>query len=221
MKPLKLNWGYNILLAAVSAASLSACAPVVLGGMAGTVMVATDRRTSGIQLEDETIELRAASRVKDMFGDRVHVNVNSFNLQVLITGEVPTDKDRLAVYKLVSEVENVRSVLNELTIGANSSYADRAQDLLVSSKVKASIIDNKTLMVNTFKIVCEHGNVYLMGRVTQREANLVTQVTRNVSGVNQVTRVFQLLSEEELKALNPPASSSAAPAAQSGLNKPQ
>ena len=91
---------------------LSACAPLILGGMAGTVVVATDRRTSGIQLEDEEIEIRAGSRIRDMLGDRVHVNVNSFNLQVLVTGEVPSDRDRQAVFKIVSEVENVRKVLN-------------------------------------------------------------------------------------------------------------
>ena len=127
---------------------LSACAPLLLGGMAGTVVVATDRRTSGIQLEDEEIELRAASRIREMFGDRVHVNVNSFNLQVLLTGEVPTDRDRQAVYKIVSEVENVRKILNEVVIGPVSSYADRSHDVLLSSKVKAGIIDAKDLMVN-------------------------------------------------------------------------
>jgi len=184
---------------------LSACAPLILGGMAGTVVVATDRRTSGIQLEDEEIEIRAGSRIRDMLGDRVHVNVNSFNLQVLVTGEVPSDRDRQAVFKIVSEVENVRKVLNELAIGPVSSYADRTHDVLLTSKVKAGIIDAKDLMVNTFKIVAEHGNIYLMGRVTPNEANRATEIARNVSGVNQVVRVFQLLTDEELRSLNPPA----------------
>ena len=184
---------------------LSACAPLILGGMAGTVVVATDRRTSGIQLEDEEIEIRAGSRIRDMLGDRVHVNVNSFNLQVLVTGEVPSDRDRQAVFKIVSEVENVRKVLNELAIGPVSSYADRTHDVLLTSKVKAGIIDAKDLMVNTFKIVAEHGNIYLMGRVTTNEANRATEIARNVSGVNQVVRVFQLLTDEELRSLNPPA----------------
>ena len=184
---------------------ISACAPLMLGGMAGTVVVATDRRTSGIQLEDEEIELRASARIRDTFGNKVHINVNSFNLQVLLTGEVPSDRDRLAVLKIVSEVENVRKVLNEVAIGPNSSYGDRTHDILLSSKVKAGIIDARDLMVNTFKIVAEHGNIYLMGRVTPNEANRATEIARNVSGVNQVVRVFQLLTEEELRALNPPA----------------
>ncbi len=190
---------------------LSACAPLLLGGMAGTVVVATDRRTSGIQLEDEEIELRAASRIREMFGDRVHVNVNSFNLQVLLTGEVPTDRDRQAVYKIVSEVENVRKILNEIAIGPISSYADRSHDVLLSSKVKAGIIDAKDLMVNTFKIIAEHDNIYLMGRVTPNEANRATEIARNVSGVKQVVRVFQLLTDDELRALNPPISSGTPP----------
>jgi len=190
---------------------LNACAPLLLGGMAGTVVVATDRRTSGIQLEDEEIELRAASRIREMFGDRVHVNVNSFNLQVLLTGEVPTDRDRQAVYKIVSEVENVRKILNEIAIGPISSYADRSHDVLLSSKVKAGIIDAKDLMVNTFKIIAEHDNIYLMGRVTPNEANRATEIARNVSGVKQVVRVFQLLTDDELRALNPPISSGTPP----------
>ena len=190
---------------------LSACAPLLLGGMAGTVVVATDRRTSGIQLEDEEIELRAASRIREMFGDIVHVNVNSFNLQVLLTGEVPTDRDRQAVYKIVSEVENVRKILNEVVIGPVSSYADRSHDVLLSSKVKAGIIDAKDLMVNTFKIIAEHDNIYLMGRVTPNEANRATEIARNVGGVKQVVRVFQLLTDDELRAINPPISSGTPP----------
>ena len=146
-----------------------------------------------------------------MFGDRVHVNVNSFNLEVLLTGEVPNDKDRQSVAKLVSEVENVRSVLNELTIGPNSSFADRSHDLLVSGKIKAAIIDNKDLMVNSFKIVTEQGNVYLMGRVTQNEATKATEIARNMSGVKKVTKVLQLMSDEELRVLNPPATSTPQP----------
>jgi osmotically-inducible protein OsmY len=198
-----------IVLALYTSSLLVGCAPIMLGGMAGTVVVATDRRTSGIQLEDESIELRASKRIREVYGDRVHVNVNSYNLQVLLTGEVPSDKDRLAAFKIVSEVENVKSVLNELAIAPNSTYAERTNDVLIAGKVKASIIDTKDLMVNTFKIVTEHGNVYLMGRVTQNEANRATEVVRNVSGVNQVIRVFQLMTDAELKALNPPASSTA------------
>jgi osmotically-inducible protein OsmY len=203
MHKFKIEIGLTISLILVG---LSGCAPILIGGMAGTVSVASDRRTAGIQLEDESIELRASSRIKDVFGDRVHVNVNSFNLQVLLTGEVPNDRDRQAVAKLVSEVENVKTVLNELNIGSISTYSDRSQDLLISSKLKGLIIDNKDLVLNSFKIVTEQGNVYLMGRVTQNEANKATEIARNLSGVKKVTRVFQLLSDEELKTINAPAS---------------
>ncbi len=197
------SWLLVVLLGSL----LAGCAPLLLGGMAGTVVVASDRRTSGIQLEDESIELRATSRINDLLSNRAHVNVSSFNLQVLLTGEVPSDKDRQAAGKLVSEVENVRTVLNELIIAPNSTYAERSHDLLLSGKIKASIIDNKELMVNAFKVVTEQGNVYLMGRVTQNEANRVTEIVRNTSGVKKVTRVFQLMNDEELKTINTPASS--------------
>ncbi len=211
MKNIKKTSACYLLLCALLTTSLVGCAPLLIGGMAGTVAVASDRRTSGIQLEDELIELRASTQIRNVFGDRAHVNVNSFNLQVLLTGEVSNDKDRQSVAKLVSEVENVRSVLNELTIGPNSSFADRSHDLLVSGKIKATIIDNKDLMVNSFKIVTEQGNVYLMGRVTQNEANKATEIARNMSGVKKVTKVFQLMSDDELRVLNPPATSTPQP----------
>ena len=211
MKNIKNSSACYFLLCTLLATSLVGCAPLLIGGMAFTGAVASDRRTSGIQLEDESIELRASRQIRNVFGDRVHVNVNSFNLEVLLTGEVPNDKDRQSVAKLVSEVENVRSVLNELTIGPNSSFADRSHDLLVSGKIKAAIIDNKDLMVNSFKIVTEQGNVYLMGRVTQNEATKATEIARNMSGVKKVNKVFQLISDEELRVLNPPATSTPQP----------
>ena len=192
--------------------SLGACAPLMVGGMVGGAMVASDRRTSGIQLEDETIELRSASRIRDMLGSRVHINITSYNRQVLLTGEVPAQKDKDYANQLVSQVDNVRSVVNELVIAPTSSIADRSMDTLISGKVKASMVDSKDIFANAFKVVTERGTVYLMGRVTQREAQRASDLARQVSGVKKVVRIFDILTEEELQALLPAPPKSTAPA---------
>lgn len=184
-------------------ATLQACAPLVVGGMVGGAVVATDRRTSGIQLEDENIEIKASGRIGQMTGDRTHVNVTSYDRQVLLTGEVPNEQDRTYVAKLVSEVENVRTVINELVVAPKSGLADRSSDALISAKVKAQMVDSKDIFANAYKIVTERGVVYLMGKVTQREADRATEVARQVSGVKKVVRSFEIVSEQELKALLP------------------
>ena len=184
--------------------SLNACAPLMVAGFAGTAMVASDRRTSGTQLEDETIELRGSARVRDALGEKAHVNITSFNRQVLITGEVASERDRQTVYQLVEKLENVRSVANELSITPITTLSERSNDLLITAKVKGSLVDSRDLFANAFKVVTERGTVYLMGRVTQREATSATNVIRNVNGVNKVVRLFDILSEEELRNLLPP-----------------
>ena len=191
--------------------TLGACAPLMIAGVAGTAMVASDRRTSGAQLEDESIELRAQARIRDNLGERVHVNVTSFNRQVLLTGEVTTEKDRQAVLQLVERIENVKAVVNELAVLPLSTLSERSNDLLIVAKVKASFVDSRDLFANAFKVVTERGTVYLMGRVTQREANSATQLTRNVGGVNKVVRLFEIISEDELRNLLPPPAPAADP----------
>jgi osmotically-inducible protein OsmY len=185
------------------AAALQACAPLMVGGMVGGAMVASDRRTSGIQLEDEAIELKAANRIREMMGSRAHISITSYNRQVLITGEAPNAQDRDYAAKLVGEVENVRKVVNELVVAPNSSLTDRSTDALITAKVKAQMVDSKDIFANAYKIVTERGVVYLMGRVTQREADRATEVARQVSGVKKVVRIFEILTEAELNALLP------------------
>ena len=180
-------------------AVLSGCAPIIIGTAAVGVLVATDRRTSGAQLEDETIQLRAAGRIRESVGDRVHVNVNSYNRQVLLTGEVPNAQDRQLVEQIVSRVENVRAIVNELGVMGNSTLTQRSSDALITGRVKAAMVDAKDIFANSFKVVTERGTTYLMGRVTQREANRATEITRSISGVQRVVRVLEIISEEELQ----------------------
>ena len=201
---MKTSFAVKALGALLLVSTLGACAPLMIAGVAGTAMVASDRRTSGAQLEDESIELRAQARIRDNLGERVHVNVTSFNRQVLLTGEVTAEKDRQAVVQLVERIENVKAVVNELAVMPLSNLSERSNDLLIVAKVKASFVDSRDLFANAFKVVTERGTVYLMGRVTQREANSATQYTRNVGGVNKVVRLFEIISEEELRNLLPP-----------------
>ena len=184
--------------------SLTACVPVLMGGaMIGGGLIATDRRTSGTQLEDEGIELRAASRVRDNLGDRVHVNVNSYNRRVLLTGEVLTVQDKQLVEQVVSRVDNVQSIVNELAVLGSATLTQRSSDSFVSGKVKAGFVDAKDLFANAFKVITERGTTYLMGRVTQREADRATEITRSTSVVQKVVRVFEIISEDELRNLLP------------------
>jgi osmotically-inducible protein OsmY len=193
-------------LAACLAGALSACVPLILGGaLVGGSLVATDRRTSGAQLEDEGIELRAASRVREGLGERAHVNIASYNRQVLLTGEVPTEADKQLVEQIASRVENVRSIVNELGVLGNTSLSNRSSDSLVTGKVKAAMVDAKDLYANAYKVVTERGVTYLMGRVSQREADRATEVARSVVGVQKLVRIFEIISEEELKRLLPQA----------------
>jgi osmotically-inducible protein OsmY len=191
---------------------LSACAPIVLGGAAMGALVATDRRTSGAQLEDEGIELRAAGRVREAVGDRVHVNVTSYNRQVLLTGEVPTAQDRQLLEQIVSRVENVRAIVNELGVMGSSTLTQRSSDALTTGRVKAAMVDAKDIFANSFKVVTERGTTYLMGRVTQREATRATDITRSTSGVQKVVRVLEIISDEELQRTLPQQPAPAKPA---------
>ncbi|MGB4115507.1 MAG: BON domain-containing protein [Polaromonas sp.] len=193
------RFAISAVAAALLLGTLSACVPLVVGGaMVGGTLVANDRRTSGAQLEDEGIELRSSSRLRSNVGDRAHVNVNSYNRQVLLTGEVPTAQDKLLVEQIVSKVENVTSVVNELAVMGSTSLAQRSSDVLVTARVRAQLVDAKDLFANSFKVVTERGTTYMMGRVTQREADRGTAVARSTPGVQKVVRIFEIISEEEL-----------------------
>lgn len=197
-----------VALSVGAAASLmSACAPLILGGaMVGGAMVAVDRRTAGTQLEDEAIELKAGARAREV-SPAGHINVTSYNRMLLVTGEVPSETDRKAVEQVVSRIENVRSVVNELAIAGNSALGVRSSDSLISGKVKASFIDAKDLQAQALKVTTERGVVYLMGLVTEREASRASDVARTISGVQKVVRVFELISEAELASLQPKSAS--------------
>ena len=194
----------SLLVVASAAGSLSACAPLIVGGaMVSGTMMYTDRRTSGAQVEDQSIELKAINRLTEALGDRAHINITSYNRMLLMTGEALSEADKATAEQAVRRVENVRAVVNEVAVMGASSVTSRSNDTILSGKVKASFVDAKDLMANAFKVVTERGTVFLMGRVTEREAGRATDVARSVSGVQRVVRVFELISEAELAELQP------------------
>lgn len=197
------NRALLVLTACVAAGALQGCAPLLFGGaMVGTAIVATDRRTTGTQVEDEAIELKGVARANEV-APSGHVNVTSYNRMVLITGEVASETDRRAVEQVIGRIENVRSVVNEVAVMGNTSLTARSNDTVLSGKVKASFVDAQDLQANALKVVTERGTVYLMGRVTEREAGRAADVARAVSGVQKVIRVFEIISEAELANLQP------------------
>jgi osmotically-inducible protein OsmY len=204
------------------ASAVQGCAPVIMGSALVGSLVAVDRRTSGAQLEDEGIELRSAVRIREQLGDRAHINVTSYNRQVLITGEVPNAKDKQLVELLVSRVENVKTTVNELAVMGNTTFSQRSSDALASGRVKAGLVDARDLYASAFKVVTERGVTFLMGRVTQREADRATEIARSTTGVVKVVRLFEIITEEELRNLLPKptsTSTSGAPAAPAAANK--
>jgi osmotically-inducible protein OsmY len=197
---LKSSWRLGLTLVAVAAVTpaLTACVPLLMGGaVVGTGLLITDRRTTGAQVEDRAIEGKAFARVRDL-ATLGRVNLFSYNRLVLITGSVPVAEDRARVERAVATVENVRSVVNELAVGSSATGTERTQDGVLEAKVKASFVDAKDLHATAFRVIAEQGKVYLMGRVTEREAARAADVARSVPGVLKVVRVFEIVTEAEL-----------------------
>ncbi len=195
----------TILMCGMLAGALQGCLGLAVGGTVVGTLAATDRRTLGAQTEDRSIMIKGDSRIAKLVGDAGHVNVNGFNRRVLLTGEVRDEQMKSAAEREAAAIEGVVSVVNELEVAGVSSLTSRSNDALITGKVKASFVDAKDLFANSFKVVTERGNVYLMGRVTEREAARGAQVAAGVPGVRKVIKVFEYISEEDLKkmALSP------------------
>lgn len=181
---------FFLLLAALP--SLPGCVPVVVvGAGAGAIIGYEDRRTTGTMVEDEGIELRASNRITERFGDKVHVNITSYNRNVLLTGEVPDEKVKGEIEKIVQAVSTVRVVTSDLQVGALTSYSARTNDTAITSKVKARFIDVGKFSVIHVKVVTEASVVYLLGWVTEAEATDATEIARTTGGVRKVVKVFE------------------------------
>ena len=190
------------LLCGAVALSLQGCIEMAIGTAVVGTLAATDRRTLGAQTEDKEIVVKGETRIPQLVGNSGHVNITSMNRKVLLTGEVRDEATKASVEREVMAISGVATVVNELQIGGPSDYTSRSTDTLITGKVKASFIDEKNLYAGSIKVVTERGIVYLLGRVTPREANLATEIARGVNGVQKVVKVFELITEEELRQLS-------------------
>ena len=182
---------------------LSGCFPVVATGVVAGALSVADRRTTGAQTEDQAIEIKAANRFRDNFkSDQVSLTVVSFNRIALVTGFVPNEKTRAEAVRLVTAIENVRGVLNEIAIGSPPpSLASYGSDSLITARVKSALIDSRDLQGHAIKVFTESSVVYLMGIVTEREARLASQIASRVAGVRRVVQAFEIITEAELERL--------------------
>jgi osmotically-inducible protein OsmY len=185
----------SILLMLIAVLPLvQGCVPLVVGGAAATgVAVAQDRRTAGTMAEDEGIEAKASGRIRNRFGDGPNISVTSYNRSVLLTGQVADAQTKSEAERIVRGVENVRTVLDELTVGSITSFSSRSNDALITSKVKARFLDAQKFNVLNVKVVTENGTVYLLGLVSKQEANDASDIARTTSGVQKVVRVFEYI----------------------------
>ena len=191
----------RLIAGALCVASVAACTPLVVGGALTGAMVAVDRRSSGAQLDDQGIELRAANRLRDQLGNRARVSVTSYNRHVLLTGEAASEAAKAEAEAILRSIDSVGPIYNELAITNSPSFSEKASDGLLTGRVKAGLVEIRELSANAFKVVSERGTVYLMGRVTQKEANMATEVARTTKGALRVVRVMEILTEEELARL--------------------
>jgi osmotically-inducible protein OsmY len=191
------------------ALTLQGCPLLVVGGVAGGALVATDRRTLGAQTEDREIQVKATTQINQNLPDQAHVNVTVFNRRVLLTGEVPDEASKQKAEAVVRDINNVGSIVNELSIQGASSISSRANDSYLETRVKTAMVGEKDLRANYYKVVCERSVVYLMGLVTTDEGAHGADVAARVPGVEQVVKVYQYIKPEEAQALEAAAASDA------------
>ncbi|MGZ8258445.1 MAG: BON domain-containing protein [Methylotenera sp.] len=184
---------FKLLAALALASQITACIPVVVGGAAVGGAMAADRRTAGVYVEDENIKLKASKNIETTLGDDVHVNITSFKGNVLLTGEVPDENAKIKAENIVKTIESVRNVTNELTVGFNTPISSRTNDAYLTSKVKAQFVSENRFQANHVKVVTENSVVYLLGYVTQSEAEAAVDIARNTTGVTKVVKVFEYI----------------------------
>jgi osmotically-inducible protein OsmY len=186
----------QLLLVAAVCSVLSGCFPVVAGGAAAGGLAAADRRTSGAYVEDEGIEWKSQTQINDALGDNIHINVTSYNRNVLLTGEVFDETSKSKAEAIAKSIDNVRNVTNELQVAGKSSLTSRSNDTLLTSKVKGQMFKENRFPANYVKVVTEKSVVYLIGMVTRQEAEMAVEIARNTDGVEKVVKVFEYVVEQ-------------------------
>ncbi|MFM2034115.1 MAG: hypothetical protein RJA32_750 [Pseudomonadota bacterium] len=184
----------KIIALGASASALSGCFPLVAGGMAGGALVIADRRNPGTQ--------EAESFLTKKYGDNIHVNVSVFNRRVLLTGETRTEAIKASVEADIKNMKNVTTIFNEMVAAPISGLSARANDSYLTTRIKGAFVATEGVPSNSMKVITEASKVYLMGIVTDAEANRAVEIARSVPGVKQVTKVFDLISEADKRRLD-------------------
>ena len=183
-----------VTLVGVALSQFQGCAAIVVGGAATGTAVALDRRTAGVYIGDQEIELRAMSRLSDAFPQKTDkISATSYNRQVLLTGQVPDEAIRNNASAVVKGIPDVRTVFNELTVSGVPSLTSEANDVAITSKVKTRLLRDERVPGTKVKVVTEAGVVYLMGLVTQAEANVTIDIARTTAGVAKVVTLFETI----------------------------
>ena len=198
-------------VALLATAFLQGCGPLVLAGAGAAVVSFEDRRTTGSQIEDQSIELRVGNRVDDRFGDKVHCNVTSYNRYVLLTGEVHDEAARGEIEKITRGVPNVLGVTNDVQVAGKSSMGSRSNDTYLTSKVKTRFIDSGKFNAIHVKVVTEAAVVYLLGVVTEQEGADAVELARTTGGVRKVVKMFEYCKPTDQICLSQPPSKPADP----------
>lgn len=190
------------LLVLLAQLALTACVPVaVVGGTTAGVMIASDRRTIDQQGQDNELERLVERRLKENFGERIHVNANAYDRVLLLTGEVPTAELKAELDALLKLTPNVRRLVDEVQIKKPSEARWRANDTLVTANVKTRFGQAGKFEVSVIKVVTEANTVFLMGKVTPREAADAVEIARTTQGVQRVVNVLDVVSEEQIARL--------------------
>jgi osmotically-inducible protein OsmY len=186
-----MNKKISAIVLLLISTQLSGCFPVIVGGAAAGGAMAADRRSSGIYVEDENIELKTLKRISQYMDKSSHINVTSYNRIVLLTGEVPNAGQQTQAETLTREVANVRDIHNAITVGFTSAISDRSNDAYITTKVKARFLKENLFPSNVVKVVTEASVVYLMGIVSEKEAEDAVEIARTTEGVTKVVKVFE------------------------------
>ncbi len=199
---MKKNLIASLLLGAILIPTLQGCVTVVAAGVTAGAIAAFDRRSVGTQTEDESIEWKSTAQVGDKLGDKGHLNFTSFNRKVLISGEVPNEEAKNEAETIVSGINNVQGVYNELVVGPNSSFSERSNDSYITSKVKGNFVDSGKFNPIHVKVVTEAGVVFLLGMVTQPEADAAIRAASYTSGVKKVDNLLEIITPAKARELD-------------------
>ncbi|MEY3244725.1 MAG: hypothetical protein RJB20_965 [Pseudomonadota bacterium] len=185
------NIALKLFLYLILVGQLSACVPVVVGGAAAGGAMVSDRRTSGIYVEDENIELKALKMIETSIGSTVHINVTSYNRNVLLTGEAPSAEVKSKAETMIKNITNIRGITNEIVVGEKSTISSRSNDAYLTTKVKTQFVTENKFSANFVKVVTENNVVYLLGIVTKPEADAAAEIASNTNGVSKVVKLFE------------------------------